>query len=277
MHVLASGSSGNATFVSIGDTRLLVDAGISLKAMLSRLSHIGEEAAGLDAVILTHEHGDHVRGLPALRKLLPELPVLATRGTARGLGRSASEVVRRPYLSAGTPTAFGVVKLTPIEVAHDAAEPIGLRLDCGDLSVGIATDLGVATLHVQQMLSGCRALVVEANHDEEMLRRGPYPGFLKRRIASTLGHLSNDQTARLLQAVAGPKLEYVVLAHLSRTNNTPQTALAAAAAGMGVAVEAHLHAASHRGDLEPWESVFDADLPSSPQSSRHRGQPRLFE
>lgn len=273
--------------VKVGETMLLVDAGISLGAMNRGLSRVGAKAGELSAVIVTHEHGDHVRGLPALCKAHPHVPVFATRGTARALGRATGGAVSRPYLNAGLATGFGPATLTPIEVAHDAAEPIGLRIDCGDLSLGIATDLGMATLHVQEMLCGCRGLVIEANHDRELLRNGPYPGFLKRRIASPLGHLSNDETARLLREVAGPHLEYVVLAHLSRTNNSPDLALAATIAGTPSLEGTEIRAACQDGSDEPRGFAVELNGPppspsratpsERPASPEAPAQPRLFD
>lgn len=228
LRVLASGSSGNALLVRLGETRLLIDAGLHYPALAARLAAAGVTAGELDAVLVSHEHADHARGLPELLARHPGVPVLATAGTARLALRDLG-VRLRGSIRADVAFAIGDAVVVPFAVPHDAAEPVGFRLERGDFALAVATDLGEVTRSVERALSGCRAIVVEANHDLELLARGPYPSFLKRRVASRRGHLSNDQAARLLRAVAGPWLRHVTLAHASATNNSPERAIAAVA------------------------------------------------
>jgi phosphoribosyl 1,2-cyclic phosphodiesterase len=225
LRILASGSSGNSLFLRIGETRLLVDAGIPARAIDAALREMGEAISDLDAVLLTHEHSDHCRGLPGLVKRVPDLSLRATRGTARGLARDFEVSVEAPYLRAGEAIHIDLLRILPIPVLHDASEPTGYRIQVGDFAVGIVTDIGASTPAVVDALSGCNVLIVEANHDLELLRRGPYPGFLKRRVASRKGHLSNEQAHALIRSAASARLQHVILTHLSGTNNDPALAL----------------------------------------------------
>jgi phosphoribosyl 1,2-cyclic phosphodiesterase len=286
VRVLASGSSGNAVFVAFGETRLLVDAGVSAAALRRHLAEIGLRPEDLSAVLLTHEHGDHTSGLAGMRSRWPKVPIRATAGTARALDERDGLRLEGPFLASGDALQVGDVRIAPFTVSHDAAEAVGYRFDCGDLAVGVATDFGAPTDHVMAMLAGCRVLVLEANHDEDMLRRGPYPPYLKRRIASARGHLSNRQAAAVLAEVAGPALEHVILAHLSRTNNTPVRAVAEVSAVLDGRTPAGIEAAR---PFAPGAvlalSVSPATLPHLPSTvsesaaahrTAHR-QPRLFD
>jgi phosphoribosyl 1,2-cyclic phosphodiesterase len=232
VQVLASGSSGNATLVACGETRILIDAGVSAASVQDALGEIGERASELAAVILTHAHTDHVWGLAALKSRWPRVPVLATAGTAKAVADRVAYRVDDPPLESCAPVALRDVRVVPFAVSHDAADTVGFRIDCGDFALGVATDLGASSPLVESMLLGCRVLIVEANHDEDMLRRGRYPEFLQRRIASAHGHLSNRESAALLAAVAGQSLKWVILAHLSRTNNEPRLAVTEVSAAL---------------------------------------------
>lgn len=234
VQILASGSSGNSTFIRLGETRLLIDVGLSMKRLRQSLEASGESVDDLSAVLLTHEHSDHVSGLNGLLKKRPDLPVLATRGTLRKLELSAADTRR---IRAGKIKRWADIDVVPFTVSHDAAEPVGLRLEWGEFAIGIATDLGCWSEEVAEALHGCPFIVVEANHDPDMLRRGPYPQFLKRRVCGQRGHLDNGQTRALLDRVADPCIKTVVLAHLSETNNTAALATDAAADVFGDAVD----------------------------------------
>lgn len=237
VRMIASGSSGNCTFVRLGDTRLLIDVGVSLRRVEAALQEFGESVAALSAVVITHEHSDHVSGLPRLLARYPDLPILATSGTLRALDLPGAVDVLR--LKAGRARTLPGVDIIPFAVSHDAAEPIGLRLEAGEFAMGIATDLGVWTDEVVEALHGCPFVIVESNYDPEMLHHGPYPEFLKRRVASSRGHLANGQARALLARIADPVMECVVLAHLSEKNNTAALALRSAnavLAGGGVRV-----------------------------------------
>lgn len=225
--VLGSGSRGNALFVSDGRTSLLVDAGLSARETVRRLAARGLALEDIQALLLTHEHTDHTRGVERLvrRRRLPVYLTVGTRNAAPAL-RDLPEVFP---IACGRPLRIGTLTVEPFSVPHDAREPAGFAIAATAGRVGIATDLGCATDEVREHLRGCRLLVLEANHDPDMLRAGPYPPLLKRRIAGGRGHLANGDTGRLLAALIHDGLEQVILAHLSQTNNTPARALAAIA------------------------------------------------
>lgn len=218
VQILASGSSGNAAFIRQGETRVLLDAGISLRRIRRGLEAIGESLDALDAVLVTHEHGDHVKGLERLLTVRPELPIHASAGTIAALDLRADFRA----LTGGAPADIGELECVPFDVNHDAAEPLGFRIEGPDgARIGWVTDLGFWTDEVAEALEGCQLLFVEANYDPTTLDRGPYPWFLKKRISGSGGHLSNFQTRALVERVASSSLEKIVLGHLSEKNNTP--------------------------------------------------------
>ena len=231
--VLASSSKGNSTYVEAGDTRILVDAGLRCSALKERLAAIGRTPADIQAVLVTHGHSDHVAGLPVLEDRTG-VPVYATDGTAATIERDGRR--EKPDLAwnfavfaAGDPFSVGDLEVDPFPIPHDAADPVGFVLrDPSGASLGFATDLGEAPLVVRHRLAGCAALVLEFNHDREMLLASDRAWSLKQRILGRSGHLSNDQAGELLAQVAGPALRRVVPAHLSDECNTPSLALAAA-------------------------------------------------
>lgn len=225
IRILASGSKGNSAFVRVGDTRLLIDAGISCRRIVHGLRDIDESPEELDAVLVTHEHSDHVKGLRVFLNKYPETRVFSTRGTMEGCEDQFSTPTNWTPITAQQPFRVGAVTVDPFELLHDADEPTGFRLDAAGFSMGFATDLGYWTDEIAEHLLGCRVLVIEANHDPYMLRTGPYPAFLKRRIASSRGHLSNEQARALVSRIAHPELEWLVLAHLSEKNNAPELAI----------------------------------------------------
>lgn len=221
--LLASGSKGNSLFLENDSCRLLVDAGLSGRETLARLSSIGVSAETLDGILITHEHTDHVRGVGALARRL-KIPVL---GAARTL-QAAAQVIGRVELvefDPGTSFVFKGLSIDPFPITHDACDPVGFRIEGGEGCIGFATDLGIATRLTQEKLKGCRALVLEFNHDEQMLQDGPYPWHLKQRIRSSHGHLSNAQGASLLEELLHSELQGVFLSHLSEANNDPALAM----------------------------------------------------
>ncbi len=229
--LLASGSKGNSIYVEAGDCKILVDAGLSGRQILTRLREIGVDGAELDAVFISHEHTDHTRGAGVLARRL-NIPLVAnspTCGACRQLCGPTSTV----EFESGHPFAFKDLLIDPFPLTHDALDPVGFLIEGRDGRVGIATDLGIVTRLVKDKLQGCRAVVLEANHDEEMLLNGPYPWHLKQRIKSRHGHLSNAQSAELLDAVLNPGLDGVFLAHLSEVNNDPTVAEQVAASLLG--------------------------------------------
>lgn len=223
--LLASGSNGNACFVEAGETRLLVDLGIGPRVLKWRLEPLGVAPDQVTDVLLTHEHVDHVRGLEGLAKRQPALVIHATRATARMLPEAVRGLVEP--LRAGQPLRVGSFRVSPFLTSHDVSRSVGYRLEAGGAVLGYATDLGTFGQRVVEGLSGAGALVVESNHCPRLLAAGPYPPYLKRRVAGDRGHLSNEQCRMLLERVVHPGLRQVTLAHLSAENNTPALALAA--------------------------------------------------
>jgi phosphoribosyl 1,2-cyclic phosphodiesterase len=229
--VLGSGSGGNVTLIETATTRVLVDAGLTQRALLSRLASLEPSADSpqrFDAIVLTHAHGDHIghAGAYALRF---DAPVFLTEATARSL-RMPSGVRTRVF---GSKTAFDVgdLELRPLPVPHDAPQ-IALVLAHDGQSAGLVTDLGAVPDALPDHLRECTTVLVESNHDRELLSAGPYPDFLKRRIASGVGHLENRQCAELLRALS-PATRHVVLMHLSQTNNAPSLARSVAEDALG--------------------------------------------
>ncbi len=223
---LASGSSGNTTFIRFGDTRLLVDAGISYRQLNRRLKSIDESIQALSGLLITHEHSDHIDACRLVEKNHPELPMYATFGTAEACGESDDWTPNFHIIEAQQSFAIDGVDILPFRISHDAREPVGFRFAIPGFCLGFASDLGRPTREVVDGLSDCQALVIESNYDAQMLRTGPYPQFLRRRIAGRGGHLSNRQARALLDDVAGPELLAVVLCHLSENNNDPDGAVA---------------------------------------------------
>ena len=217
--LLASGSKGNAVYVESRETRLLIDAGLSARELKSRLSLIGAEGESLDGLLVTHEHSDHCRGLGPMARSC-RLPVFVQTDTRKVLPGPGRLDDLREFDGEGA-FSWRDLQIDPFPLTHDAVAPVGYTIETGEGKIGIATDLGVATRLVAERLKGCRVLILESNHDEEMLRDGPYPWHLKQRIRSNHGHLSNAASAQLLQSLLWEGLEAVFLAHLSETNNRP--------------------------------------------------------
>lgn len=224
--VLGSGSAGNSVVVESGSHRLLIDAGFSCRQLEKRLQAVGVDPATVSAIVLTHEHGDHVRGA-ALFARRYEATIFGTRGTLEKSGLAAKPVKTRE-LESSRPRRLDGFLVHPFRVPHDASEPIGVVVEDGSgRRIGLACDLGTASRLAWAHLANLDGLVVETNHDLDMLRRGPYPWHLKQRVAGRHGHLSNREAAEGLVELISERLRWVVLYHLSTTNNSP--ALAAAA------------------------------------------------
>lgn len=217
--LLASGSKGNSLLISSGRTRLLIDAGLSARELCRRLALAGVVPEDLAAVLVTHEHIDHVRGLGVLCRRY-RLPVYLHHATAVTLADN-QRPERVIEFEAGTELSVGDLNVRAFPVTHDAQAPVGFTVSGLAGKVGVATDLGIATRLVAEELRRCRILVLESNHDEAMLRDGPYPWPLKQRIKGNHGHLSNRDSADLLESLCWEGLETVFLAHLSETNNHP--------------------------------------------------------
>lgn len=221
--LLASGSKGNSIFLESGKTRLLVDAGCSGREICRRLASKGLAPETLDAILLTHEHSDHISGAGVLSRKL-KIPVILSYRTLEATKAHFHKTERMEF-QPGERFAYRDVMIDPFPITHDACDPVGFVVESSEGRCGVATDLGIATRLVREQLKGCRALVLESNHDEEMLMNGPYPWHLKQRIKSRHGHLSNNESVDLLKDVIHEGLEGVFLAHLSEVNNHPDKAL----------------------------------------------------
>ena len=232
---LASGSGANCTYVATETTAILVDAGLSARETERRLAAAGGRLEDVRAILLTHEHSDHVAGLEVLhRRYAPAL--YANSGTIEGFGGGAGgSGLKWRVFANGAPFRVGDIEIEPFSVPHDAYDPVGFVLRAGPIKAGIVTDMGTATVLIRERLRDCRALVLEANHDEQMLRDAERPWPLKQRILSRQGHLSNAHAAALIAEIAGPRLEVLYLAHLSADCNRPELAVAAARATLAAA------------------------------------------
>ena len=222
--ILASGSKGNAIYVSGGSTSILIDAGLSGIEIERRLNSKGLYPEDLDAILVSHEHTDHIHGVGVLSRRF-NLPVYMNSKTENAALSQLGAVRVIKNFECGSPFMIKDLFIHPFSISHDAKDPSGFTVNQNGTKIGIATDLGIATSMVKEHLKGCSLLILEANHDEDMLINGPYPWPIKQRIKSRAGHLSNEASKNLLKELQHDRLEYVMLAHLSQTNNTPQKAL----------------------------------------------------
>lgn len=226
LSLLASGSKGNAVYLESGATRLLIDAGLSAVEIIRRLREIDVDPQTLNGVLISHDHNDHTRGAGTLARKL-KIPVLASYRTRQ----AAAAVLKKCdtiEFESGYAFEYRDLMIDPFPITHDATDPVGFVIESSEGKLGFATDFGIVTRLITEKLRECRLLVIEANHDEEMLMKGPYPWHLKQRIKSRHGHISNSESMQLLQELLHEKLEGVFLAHLSETNNDPQLPLMAA-------------------------------------------------
>jgi phosphoribosyl 1,2-cyclic phosphodiesterase len=232
--VLASGSRGNCAIVQSSSTRILVDAGISCRETFKRMKANGDDPHSLSAIVITHEHSDHVYGLLVLAKKL-NIPLYMTAATHRAWARCVRDATGEPpevskleFFSSGHRFQVGDIDVTPFTIPHDAADPVGFTFRSEGVKIAMATDLGYMPPSVCDQLRGCDVLVLESNHDLEMLRVGPYPWSVKQRVMSRVGHLSNSALAEFFCNVYDGHAAYIVLAHLSEQNNHPELARTAA-------------------------------------------------
>jgi phosphoribosyl 1,2-cyclic phosphodiesterase len=238
--ILASGSAGNCTLLETRRTRLLVDAGLGKRETLRRLALVELEQGHLDGIVISHEHTDHVGGLAALISQWRNLTVYLTPGTHNEVVRMLPERQRRrlqrvEFIHAGQRFSVGDIEVAPFAIPHDAADPLGFTFTAEGIKLGMATDLGYLPQLVKHHLRDTDALVLESNHDLEMLKVGPYPWHVKQRVMSRTGHLSNDTVSQFLADPEGfdARPRYLVLAHLSENNNNPDVAEISAREALG--------------------------------------------
>lgn len=248
MTVLASGSRGNTAILSSSGTSILIDAGISCRETLRRMLRAGEDPSKLSAIVITHEHQDHITGLGVLARKL-KIPVYITGHTHQEWQRwvcgpvtkqtelyeddDKAHLDRCEHFRAGVKFQIGDIEILPFTIPHDAADPVGFIFRTEGLKIGMATDLGYMPTSVKIHFRGCDALVIESNHDVEMLRGGPYPWSVKQRVMSRVGHLSNDSLAEFFSNDYDGGAAFVVLAHLSESNNHPELAKQSAERALG--------------------------------------------
>lgn len=229
---LGSGSEGNGLVVQAGRTALLLDCGFGIADTTRRLARLNLSPHDIDGIVVTHEHDDHVGGVPRFAHK-HDIPVYLTHGTLMATGVARFEGVVINVIDSHAPLPLGDIELRPFPVPHDAREPTQFVFGDGAHELGVLTDTGVSTSHIEAMLGSVAALVLECNHDLDMLMNSSYPRVLKQRIAGRLGHLDNATAAAILHTLAPGRLQHVVAAHLSKQNNTPALAQAALAGALG--------------------------------------------
>jgi phosphoribosyl 1,2-cyclic phosphodiesterase len=233
---LGSGSEGNGLLVEAGATRVLIDCGFGIRDTVARLARIGVAPETVTAIIVTHEHSDHVGGVAAFAARY-QTPVWLTFGTLSAVAERFAGLPKVYGFDTEDAFAIDAIEVRPFPVPHDAREPVQFVCGDGQWRLGVLTDLGVSTVHVEASLSGCDALVLECNHDSGMLANGHYPYALKQRIAGRFGHLDNDAAGVLLSRLDNSKLKHVFAAHLSQHNNLPDLARAALATALGCSLD----------------------------------------
>jgi len=249
---LGSGSEGNALLVAVGRTQVLMDCGFGLQDTVTRLARLGVSPEQLSGIVVTHEHGDHVSGVARLARKF-NLPVWLTHGTLRSQEKAFSDIANIREIDPQLAFAIGDIEIIPYSVPHDAAEPVQFVFNDGTRRLGVLTDTGCSTAHIEQTLSGCDALVLECNHDAEMLMNSDYPYSLKQRVGGRFGHLNNQEAAGILAKLDATRLQHLVAAHLSRRNNTP--ALAVRALSVAAACEESWVGVATQEDGFAWREI----------------------
>jgi len=227
---LGSGSKGNATLISVSNTCIMVDCGFSMREIVTRLAQYGKQPEQLSAILLTHEHGDHIRGAGAVSRKYG-IPVWSTRGTAQA--EALGELARQYFINAEEQFTIGDIQIQAYPVPHDAREPCQFVFSNGKHRLGLLTDVGKSTPHIIEQLAACDALLLECNHDSDMLLNGDYPLSLKQRVSGDLGHLSNQQAADILAQLDTSKLKFIAAMHLSDKNNQTELAQQALSSVLG--------------------------------------------
>jgi phosphoribosyl 1,2-cyclic phosphodiesterase len=226
--VLGSGSRGNSVYIESGKTAILIDGGFSGKELAKRLHSIGRDFSNVKAVCVTHEHNDHISGVGVISRRY-NLPVLANQGTFLAAEKHLGKLYQRIEFETGDFVEFQDISIRSFRISHDTADPVGFVIGDNRVTLGYCTDTGKVTRLMERRLAGCDGLILEFNHNLEMLKNGPYPLALQQRVRSSQGHLSNEDGADFLQKIFSDRMQAIVLAHLSDTNNTPRLAMTEAA------------------------------------------------
>lgn len=247
--VLGSGSKGNALYVESGKTSILIDAGFSGKEIEKRLAIHGKELSELKGLFLTHEHGDHIQGAGVISRRC-SLPVYANHGTFKGSEKRVKKLHKRVEFETGSICELRDLEIRSFRISHDTLDPVGYIINDGKHSVACCTDTGNVTHLIANRLSNCDALILEFNHDLTMLKNGPYPFPLQQRVRSNQGHLANNDAAAFLKSLKHDKLQQVILAHLSETNNRADIALQSATSVLPSELHSILSVASQERPTE---------------------------
>ncbi len=221
--VLGSGSKGNCTYISSGKTSILIDAGFSGIEVQRRLAAVGIDFDSLSAILVTHEHNDHIQGVPVLSRK-GKMSVYANRATHSAAGKNFKNLYSFEEFTTGVSFSFEDFEIHPFSISHDTSDPVGFIVSDGKSSIGYCTDTGTVSRLMHHRLFGCNGIILESNHDPEILNNGPYPPFLKQRVRGNKGHLANIDAATFLKDLVHDRLAHVVLAHISETNNRPDLA-----------------------------------------------------
>jgi len=229
--VLGSGSKGNCVFIESGKTAILIDGGFSGKEIGVRLTALGKSIDCLNGIFVTHEHHDHISGVGVMSRRC-SIPVFANEGTFFGAEKRLKKLFMRKEFNTGDTLSFQDLNVRSFAVSHDTNDPVGFIISDGRRSLGYCTDTGIVSTLVGSRLKGLDSLILEFNHDPELLRNGPYPPSLQQRVRSNQGHLANEDSAKLLEKIVHQNLQHVILAHLSETNNLPEIAYREAAAAI---------------------------------------------
>lgn len=229
--VLGSGSKGNCVFIESGKTAILIDGGFSGKEIAARLAVLGKDIDCLNGIFVTHEHHDHINGVGVMSRRC-SIPVFANEGTFRGGEKRLKKLFKRKEFNTGDTLSFQDLNVRSFAVSHDTNDPVGFIISDGRRALGYCTDTGIVSTLVGNRLKGLDSLILEFNHDPDLLRIGPYPPSLQQRVRSNQGHLANEDSAKLLEKIVHENLQHVILAHLSETNNLPEIAYREAAAAI---------------------------------------------
>jgi len=247
--VLASGSRGNSIYLTDGSTSLLLDAGLSGSEIERRLSLRGINPGDIDGILVSHEHSDHIQGVGVLSRRY-NIPVYINPETCKASSPRMGTVDLIRHFECGFLFTLKTLTIHPFSISHDAADPSGFIISKNGVKIGIATDLGIVSSLVKEHLKCCDLLVIEANHDPDMLNNGPYPWHLKQRVKGRGGHLSNQDSKKILSQIIHPGLKHVILAHLSETNNMPQKAEEEIAPLLAPHdIQLHVASQNHPGEL----------------------------